>query len=474
MARVSLSVLLLLLIGWPGAAHSDAGPPWPAAGPVLRTASARFSQLGPHAAALWLRSQPGVAVARVERGAVEVHFRSGLQAEVLPPDGLTPVPPRRLRVQARPLVGPPAAPALGTGRRALLLFPFSFELGLESHQDAVQARLEASGFAVDRVDGSNVTIATMATMSHYDLVYIITHSNSNQYGEAVIATGQVADPDNVIPAYQPLISEGSVIVLTVAGTNTEYYGIRTRYIRDHLDGQFPRHSLVFFNGCNLLGSDYLWRFLADRGVSTMVAWDNEVLTLDYAPSGDAFFSGMLQGNSVSATLSSVRAAGKGVSYWDGTQATLGYTGDSTLTLDGRSSATPTPTPTPRPTATLTPTPTPVPTDTPTPTATPLPPATSTPLPLPTPIPRLRVHLRRAVHVGHRQSITVTFAPGESLSFLAHLPGGRNRHAHRVVGPLGTARWQFIEPTLPPGTAPIASIIISDRFHSITRTYRVLP
>lgn len=459
-ARLSLLVLALLALV-PGVVHSQPRYTRPHINGVLGTAQLRLAHQAPTRVVRWLRRQPVVASAWPMGGGVEIHFRGGIQADLLPRDHLSPLPAARLRLAPRPESRVRALPPLGAGRRALLLFPFGQDMNLLAHADALQAQLQAAGFTVDRLDGADVTVPSMATISHYDLVYMVTHSSSNQYGEAVIATGQVADSNHVIPAFVPLINEGSVIITGVAGTTTRYYGIRTRFVRDHLDGQFPAHSLLFFNGCNLTQGTYLWRFLAERGAATMVAWDNDVVTLDYAPTGTAFFDLMLQGDTVAQSIATMEARGQGISYWAGNRATLQYVGDGTLTLDGRSSATPTPAP--RPTAT------------PLPTAT----ATSTPLPTATPVPTralplaFLVHLRRVVRAGARQTIAVTAAPGAVIHFVLRLPGRAVRHALRHAGLRGQAHWRFRQLPTPRGHQPVAVVTVRYGALSITRTYRVL-
>lgn len=468
--RLGLSLLVLVLGLIPGAVRSDGGTPMPRIRPVMVQAQMRLARQPERTVVAWLRRQRTVAWATMDRGAVHIDFRSGLQAQILPADHLRSLPARRVRLAPLAPRGQslPSAP-LGAGRRALLLFPFAADLDVEAHANAVQAELRAAGFSVDRLDGSAVTVGTMASMTHYDLVYDVTHSSSNQYGEAIIATGEVANPDNVVPAYVPLINEQSLIITGVAGTTTQYYGVRTRFIRDHLDGRFPLHALLFFNGCNLTGSSYLWRFLSEHGASTEVAWDNDVLTLDYAPTGDAFFKLMLAGNTVGETLDAMHAANEGYSYWAGVRATLKYLGDSTLTLDGRSSATPTPLPTA--------TPTPVPTATPLPTATPIPTPvpTATPLPTVTPIPTpLVVHLAHKVQAGRTQTITVSTGPDETVRMVLGLPGGKKKRATRITGPRGQTHWRYRQPGVPPGQRPVAVITVMVGGVSVTRKYRVLP
>jgi hypothetical protein len=55
------------------------------------------------------------------------------------------------------------------------------------------------------------------------------------------------------PNVGPLIRSGTVILIGVSGTSQKYYGITSSFITQY-EGQFPAHSLVFLNGCNLLSA----------------------------------------------------------------------------------------------------------------------------------------------------------------------------------------------------------------------------
>jgi len=235
---------------------------------VLTAASRMLAHQTPSRVVRWFEHQPGIAAATVEsdRRSIDIRFRTGLQAVILPSTHHVSAVSRPLGRSAHPFDSTPSVS--GHGRRALLLLPFATEMGLLGHADREAALLRAAGFTVDALTDANVNVDQLVHISSYDLGYMVTHSNSNRYGDVVIATGAPVDPDHVIPAMDPLIKEGSVIITGIAGSPFTYYGIRARYIRDHLDGSFPRNAMLFFNSCNLIPGTLLWQDLAERGAST--------------------------------------------------------------------------------------------------------------------------------------------------------------------------------------------------------------
>lgn len=256
------------------------------------------------------------------------------------------------------------------------------------------------------------------------------------------------------------------MVTGVSGTSTEYYGIRAAWIHDELAGRFPQHSLVFLNGCSALRASLLWQALQERGVSTFVSWDNLAVTGDDGPNAEAFFAGMTAGQTVNESMAALRARGLGVSAWAGVPAQLGYVGDGTLTLDGRSSLVPTvtPTATPSPTATSTP----IPTQTAGPTAT---------APV---LPFLQVSLRPRVRVGARQTINVETVPGARIEIRVMYGWGGGRHATRNGGSAGHVRYTYVQ-TAPPIPAPsrrvrvtVSAGVTGQPSVTRTRTYQVIP
>ncbi len=225
-----------------------------------------------------------------------------------------------------------------SGARALVLEPFATELNIGSHAgDAEVDDLQAAGYAVDQLYDTNVTLATMKTLPNYNVVYMLTHSGVNQYGEGVIATGQFDSND---PSVDPLIKEYSVLPVGVVGTNQMYYGIMSPYVDKYM-GRFPAHSIMFINGCRMLKASIFWHSLAAKGLGSMVSWSEDALTADDTVAAEEFFGALLAEKSVADALNIVRAAGHGTSQpFDMPAATIGYLGDGSLTL--ASAAPPTP------------------------------------------------------------------------------------------------------------------------------------
>jgi hypothetical protein len=453
---IAVIILLHVPTGHARAAHALTLP----GANLLRWASLALKTQPASAVARELRHHQSVADASVglDGRTVEFRLRTGVTMAVLPAGGTSTLP-----LPARPLAraGAPAA-----GRSAFVLAPFEAEMGIQQHVDDLSARLRDYGFSVTVLTNTGVTVDDMVDLSRYDLVYDVTHSGVNQYGDVDIATGQPVDPRNVDPDLMPFIKAGSLMVTGVSGTTTDYYGIRAAWIHDELAGQFPPHSLFFLNGCSTLRGSLLWQNLQQRGLSTFVSWDNLAVTGDDAPNADAFFGGLIAGQTVDQSMSALRGRGLGVSAWAGVPAYLGYLGDGTLTLDGRSSLPPTATPT----ATSPP---PTPTDTPTPTATVI------PTPTATPVPALSLQLALHPHVrpGGRQTIEVWTAPGNRVTIRVAFPWGGGRHASRTVGSSGSTRYSYIQ-VAPPASSTSRRVRVTASVHalqgaaSVTRTYQV--
>lgn len=314
---------------------------------LLTAASLRLSRGTPRHVASWLRSHRAVrsALVGLDGRTLEVRFRDGMRAAILPA-AISParLPARLVRPMSRSL-----APARADGARAAVLEPFATQLNLGIHDgDTVAADLQAAGFQVDQAYDGAVTVNSMASLSRYSVVYMVAHVGVNPEGEAVVATGQPVDDD---PSVAPLIQEGSVMTVEVAGTSQQYYGILSTYIRTHEDA-FPRNTLVFVNGCGLLRGSLFWEALHAKGVRALVGWDQESMSRDESIAGGAFFGALAGGMTVADAVNAVRSQGYGTSVVDGQTAQFGYVGDGTMTLP---EAIPPPTPTPLPTATPAPT-----------------------------------------------------------------------------------------------------------------------
>lgn len=350
----------------------------------------------------------------------------------------------------RPLVGSRAA--LG---RALILEPFASQLNMGPHAgDAVAEALMEGGYTVTQLYDNAVTLNTMATLSQYNIVYMQTHTGVNKdTGEAVVASGQVADVQTGGPAVSP--DYQTMTVNVEGGGNTLYDGVMSGYIRTH-EGQFPHDALIFINGCDFLDGKQFWNALAAKGVGAVVSWDSWTDPLQVNTAAQLFFGYMDQGMTVASAVEAVKAAGYGVSTTPGEPpAHIGYLGDGSLTLR-RQLQQPTSTPAP-------------------PTATPTP----TPVRLPTvPPPSLGVKLRSQVAAGSRQLIQVSSSPNAIVRFRVEYPNGDHQSASRVADAGGTVNYSYIQGSSKirhGGTDALVRIVADNGSAAATlvRTYRIL-
>lgn len=352
---------------------------WSADMRVLTHARTIEARAGVQAAAAQIRRDRSLRSVKIglDGRTLVLTFRDGLHTAILPaqpvlaaekvnmPSGLA-VADSRAR-----------AAAAGSAGRALVLEPFATQLQLGQHTGDIEvADLRYAGYAVDQAYDEAVTLDTMKGLGQYKVVYMLTHSGVNEYGEGVVATGQLAHHE---PEILPLIDERSVYVVGVVGSTQYYYGIMSGFIRNHV-GQFPPHALLFLNGCSLLKSTLFWQALADRGAGAMIGWDEEGMAHDDSNAAVEFFGQMARGETVSQATDAVRAAGYGTSTSPGHIAHFGFVGDGSLTLYPDAPATPTATSTPTATPTATATPTRQPTPTATATRKPAPKATARPKP----------------------------------------------------------------------------------------------
>jgi hypothetical protein len=298
---------------------------------------------------------------------LELRFADGAEAVILPPalHGVrVPLHPPRPRVDQ-----------LGSGKRAVVLEPFQDELALGPPEGDGEAQaLRSAGFDVTRLSNGDVNVAVMATLSQYNVVYMLTHSGVLPDGDGIIATGQVATPD---PYVQPFYDDHSVIITGVSGTNVAYFGVVGKFFALH-SGPFPPNAFMFISACTLLQAPTLFQTLRSKGVQTLVSWSADVVNTEQPRAAIEVLTDMSEGQSVKQAVANVIADGHGSSEASGQLATLGYLGNGDLTLHDVLFAPPA-------TATPLPTDTPLPTVPPTPTSTPAPTATSTPRPTVTPL-----------------------------------------------------------------------------------------
>lgn len=413
---------------------------------LLRTAAARLGT-EPQARVLhWLRRHSTVLSAGVGKDdrTVDVRFRDGREMAVLSRqvgtvhlEGAT----RQFHFFARANQSADA--------RAAVLEPFATELGLGANPGApVAGALQSAGFSVDEGVDTQVSVGFMATLPQYNVVYMHTHSGITQSGGGVVATGQFATND---PSVQPYLADGSVMVIGVAGSNAQYFGITSRFVSQHMP-TFRSRSLIFINGCALLQTSDFWSALSQKGAGVLVSWNADSTNSDNYLSGIAFFN-VMQGNgsSVSGAIAILHQNGYGTSAYNGQTATLGSVGDGNITL-AQAAASTSPPPTVKPTATSVATATqiPEPTRTPTPTEKPTPRPTSTTIPTatstPTPVPLAIIGIQPSVQGGKDQAFDVHGPAGKALQVRVRYPNGDVRNQTVQLGSGGTAHVQFKQPT----------------------------
>lgn len=413
---------------------------------VLRAASTRLGHDPAPEVLPWLRRQDAVAGAVLgrDRTTVTIRFRDGSQADVLPREEGT----ARL---ARAQLNPKLRARVQGAARAAVWEPFATELGLGPQAgDAEVSMLQGAGFTVDQAYDAQVSVGAMATLPSYNVVYMHTHSGVDAGGRGILATGEPANGD---PSVAPLLADGSVVVVGVAGSNQSYYAITSTYVRTHL-APLPANSLLFMNGCALLASQEFWNALQARGAGVLVSWTANATVQDDFLSGAAFFNQMSQGYTVRGALQSLYAAGYGKSTSEGQAASLGSLGNGGITLQlAANGQTTTATPTGAvPTATRTPPPTG--TSVPTATATPRPTASNTPVPIATSRPTSTAtalpvsvsgRLLGAVKPGRRQTIAVLSAANTVVRYEVAFPNGDRLAGTVTTDGSGVARIGFMQP-----------------------------
>ncbi len=437
-----LLVLAALAAGFlaqPVSAHSPSH--WSTERHLILVASHRLRGDSPTSVVTWLRRQRSVASAAVGRDGhtLSVQFRSGLNAAVLPDSksAAVPVPMFSRHVEVR--TGPSA-----TRPRALVLEPFATSLNLGPNAGAIEADdLQSAGYQVDQLRDSAVTIGTMETLANYNVVYMVTHSGVNQWGEGVVSTGEVANND---PSIESMVKEFSVLIVGVAGSDQLYYGIMSRFVQYHV-GQFPSHSIMFINGCSMLSASLFWKALANKGVGAMISWDHDALAMDDVSTADDFFSAMYRGKDIADAATAVRADGLGVSRPENQPvANFGYLGDGTITLATAARATPTTTSTP---------------------------VTGTP----TPVKIRKPHVTLLKHVlpGQQQRVSIVDAPGVFLRLTLIYPDGTRHTLQRSSGSAGKLTYAYTQPSsvITPSST-VARVIVTDlQSHgSATATYSI--
>ena len=346
MSRMLRPVLLFVIVvaGLVGIPRGAASASYDAQdGNVLGMASMRLGHQSMSRVLGWLRHQPSVRSAlRGDDGrTVDIRFRDGSRAAILPSTFSRVRLPLALLHPHLQLLSRQGAPA--GAARALVMEPFASQLGLGPQAgDAEVGDLQSAGYSVDQLYDTQVTLKALTTLSQYNVAYMQTHAGVVTGGEGIVASGELEGTD---PNVGPLIRNGTVILIGVSGSSQKYYGITSSFITRY-EGQFPAHSLVFLNGCNLLSSPRFWNALSAKGAGVLVSWDREATSTDNFIAGATFFKYMDNpGTTVTSAIAAVRAAGFGTSLVEGAVANLGSTGDGTVTL-GNAAAAPEKTPQP--------------------------------------------------------------------------------------------------------------------------------
>ena len=122
-------------------------------------------------------------------------------------------------------------------------------------------------------------------------------------------------------------------------------------------GKFPASSIIFLNGCELLGANVMWDAFHQQGVATMISWDNKVVNTLDEQAADFMFPRLAKGETVAANVEAAKAANLGTSTFENAVAHLGYLGDGSNTLSNALHGVAPPTATPTITSTALPTPT---------------------------------------------------------------------------------------------------------------------
>jgi hypothetical protein len=448
----ALLPLLLPLPTAPGGAAPSADTS------VLRSAALqlRSTPVATMLSRLNLRPSVRSAALGADGKTLDIYFRDGREMLILPAMTRATGAPQTATSE----LGRFTPHQQAAGARAAVLEPFATELGLGPDAGApVTAALQRSGFSVDQATDAQVTVASMTTLSQDAVVYMHTHAGVSSGGTGVVATGEAATGD---PSVQPYLADGSVVVVGVAGSNAQYYGITSRFITAHTSGFQPR-ALFFINGCALLQTTDFWAALHAGGAGVLVSWDADATNSDNYLTGAAFFNVMQAGSSVATTITTLRASGYGKSAYNGVTANLGYEGDGSITLASLRTSVlpppptptatstplptftslPAPTSTPRPTSTVQPTRTPQPTSTPHPTATLAP--TATPSATPTSVPLSIAGIKQKVSPGTQQAFDIHGPANVPVQVQVDFPDGQSLIRSAIIGSDGAAAVHFMQP-----------------------------
>lgn len=432
---LSLILPLTLIAVLPGASQAQRAAGNPAlvstADRVVAARIARVAASRPLAALRLARTQSRVAVALLgpDRRTIELRFRDGARAGLLPPTlattGVSALPLRTL-VMARQVTSPGPA-------RAVVLEPFAKQLQEGDTAGQAQAdTLTRAGFKVDIYRNSQVTVKLLLSLSQYSLVYMKTHAGVLPGGDAVIAAGDTATApytklfgnDAYYNQQQPNAPTVLGQVFVDGGDGGLFNAIRAKFVSDYLT-PFPNSSVFFLNGCNLLLAPVFLKALQSKNLSSVLTWDQEVRA-DAAERGlDYTLNQMASGATLDQAVQAALANGVGTAYTANGTAHLHYVGSGDITLrDVLAQATPTPTASTTPTGAA-------PGPTVTPTATPL---------------TLRVKLARTrVKAGQRQRVSVRTTAGTFVKIVLTFPTRTRKTRTGRANGGGAFTWTFKQP-----------------------------
>jgi len=187
--------------------------------------------------------------------------------------------------------------------KAIVLEPFADELGLgpDAGQGEVTS-LQAAGFSVDVQRNAEVTVSTMESLSNYSVVYMETHSGTLGDGDAIVLTRQTSSA-----GINNLFKDGSVAQGLAYGDQALYIAIKSQFVLQHM-GKFPDSSIIFLNGCELLGANVMWDAFHQQGVATMISWDNKVINTLDEQAADFMFPRLANGETVASNVEAAKAA----------------------------------------------------------------------------------------------------------------------------------------------------------------------
>lgn len=219
--------------------------------------------------------------------------------------------------------------ARATGQATALVlepFPSQHSPGF-SAQNAV-AILQSAGFQVTELEGPQVTVPVMKTLSHYAVVYIFTHAGPLPNEDAAVSTG-----DSRHQRYKRYFTNQTLAQMRIHSDYGYLYfdAITGRFL--HLyGGKFSPHSVVFINACTALGMPLFWKYLKQAGVGTLISWEHHVSAYDADVAADDVLGDLAAGKTVAQAIKDTKALGGGRSVGGKKIGLLNFVGDGQNTF----------------------------------------------------------------------------------------------------------------------------------------------